>query len=138
MSYSIKLDIKINVPLSVAWNAWAEAGIWSQWVFMKMSNNFILGGEYSNGNNEGGKYLKIIPHKLISFSWNMNNYEPGSYVDVCFEKFDKNFIVCSLHHKNLKSIKNKKDAELGWRWAMNSLKNYLETGQGVQWEQWKT
>ena len=104
---------------------------------MNMTNDFVVGGEYGNGQGEGGKYLKIVPMETIQFSWNMRRYKPGSIIEVSFAKKGNTTTECKLIHSNLQSQSDKDDSGLGWNWAMDSLKSFLETGKPLSWEEWE-
>ena len=137
-TYETSFEREINSPLENVWSAWSDQTKWSSWVSMKMTTDFRVGGRYNNGNGEGGRYLEIIPHKIIQFTWEMKRYKPGSIIEVSFYNNKADTTICKLSHKNLQSISDKSDSELGWNWAMDSLKSFIENGKALSWEEWET
>lgn len=136
-TFVTSFERKINAPIKNVWEAWADADKWSSWVLMDMTNDFNVGGEYHNDKGEGGRYLKIVNMETIQFSWEMKRYKPGSFVEVRFKSIDNKVTECQLIHTNLQSQIDKHDSELGWNWAMDSLKSFLETGNPLRWEEWE-
>lgn len=127
----------ISASVNDVWTAWSDQVKWSSWVLMDMTNDFKTGGEYNNGKGEGGRYLKIVPMETIQFTWEMKRYKPGSIIEVNFKPLENTRTVCTLLHSNLQSQNDKDDSELGWNWAMDSLKSFLETGKPLSWEEWE-
>lgn len=136
-TFITSFERKITAPIKDVWEAWADAGKWSSWVLMDMTNDFKVGSEYHNGKGEGGRYLKIVHKETIQFSWEIKRYKPGSIVEVNFKSIDNKITECKLIHTNLQTQSDKDDSELGWNWAMDSLKSFLETGKPLSWEEWE-
>lgn len=135
--FETSFERKITAPIKDVWDVWADPAKWSLWVLMEMTNEFKVGSEYRNGKGEGGSYLKIVPMESIQFSWEMKRYKPGSIIEVNFKSIDNQITECKLIHSNLQTEGDKDDSELGWNWAMDSLKSFLETGKPLSWEEWE-
>ena len=136
MLYSMTTQRSIAAPIADVWSAWADPSRWSQWVMMEMTSDFQTCGRFSNGKAEGGVYKRIVEPSLLMFTWEMSRYQSGSSVEVYItEQGDKT--LCRLDHVALQHIEDMHDAEVGWAWAMDSLKTFLETGVALSWEQWE-
>ena len=136
MLYSMSTQRLIAAPIADVWSAWADPLRWSQWVMMDMTSDFRAGGRFSNGKGEGGMYKRISEPSLLMFTWDMSRYQSGSSVEVYItEQGDQT--LCRLDHVALQHIDDMHDAEVGWAWAMDSLKTFLETGAPLSWEQWE-
>lgn len=136
-TFTTSFERKIALPIENVWNAWADRTKWSSWVQMEMTNDFRVGGEYHNGKGEGGKYVKIVPLETIRFTWEMKRYQPGSIIEVNFKETENQTTECQLIHSNLQTQSDKDDSVLGWNWAMDSLKSFLENGKPLSWEEWE-
>ena len=136
MLYSMTTQRSIAAPIADVWSAWADPSRWSQWVMMEMTSDFQTGGRFSNGKAEGGVYKRIVEPSLLTFTWEMSRYQSGSSVEVYITEQGDN-TLCRLDHVALQHIEDMHDAEVGWAWAMDSLKTFLETGVALSWEQWE-
>jgi len=135
-TFNTSFERQINAAIEKVWQAWADASLWSSWVFMNMKTDFRVGGRYDNGKDEGGEYLEIVPMQKIKFTWEMKRYRPGSIIEIEFESTGQS-TLCKLLHSNLQTLNDVHDAELGWNWALYSMQCFLETGKPVSWEAWE-
>jgi uncharacterized protein YndB with AHSA1/START domain len=126
----------IQAPASAVWQAWADAGKWSAWAQMNITSDFRTGGRWNNDNGEGGEYIEITEHRLIRFTWEMKRFFPGTMVDVSLLANNNGSAICRLRHKNLQRQQDCNQADMGWNWAMDSLKCLLETNQSLKPCEW--
>lgn len=134
--HSFRTSRTLRAPIDRVWRAWADGAEWSAWVGMSMRVDFRCGGRFDNGHGEGGEYLAIERPSLIRFTWEMNRYEPGSFVEVRLTARGPNTTECELRHLQLHTTQNCEDAHRGWSWAMDSLQSWVESGEPLPWEAW--
>jgi uncharacterized protein YndB with AHSA1/START domain len=127
----------INVPVSQAFAAWAEAEHVARWFTTSAEQDFREGGRYGNADGDAGEYRRIVLNKLIRFTWEQKQHSPGSVVDVSFTPKQGNRVQVRITHARLKTSKDADDLREGWSWAIDSLKSYLETGSPITWEDWQ-
>jgi uncharacterized protein YndB with AHSA1/START domain len=137
-TFKITFERTINAPIQKVWEAWSDPTTWSKWAFQNITSDFKVGGKFDNGKGEGGEYIIIEPLKLIRFTWDINHYEPGSFIQIIFISKGEKETLCRLEHNELKRQSDKLDSEIGWNWGMDSLKSFLETGKGLTWDDWQT
>lgn len=128
----------IDVPAGDAFDAWAQASKLARWFTTTAEQDFREGGRYSNGDGDSGEFKRIVPGKLIRFTWEQKHHRPGSVVTVTFAPRGGSRSVVRITHSRLVTAADRDDLKLAWSWAADSLKSFLETGKPITWEAWET
>jgi len=121
----------IAVPCDEAWGAFAEAKHLSKWFTKKAKQSFRVGGRYSNGDGDGGVFLAIDAPRRLRFTWEQPKHAAGSVVEVTITPKDAGRCVVRVTHGRLASQAEVTDLNPAWSGAMDSLKEYLETGKAL-------
>lgn len=127
----------IRRPLERVWDAWADSGQMSTWFSEGTRQDFRVGGRYENGDHDAGTFLEIEPMESIRFTWEQKIHHPGSVVEVRFESASAEETEVQIHHTDLFDESEVENLTEGWSWALDSLKNYLEKGRPIGFDEWK-
>lgn len=136
MVYSFTVQKTIKAPVKKLYESFSKAKELSTWFTTNHKHNFRAGGKYKNGDGDEGKYLVIKPNRLIRFTWENKMHCPGTEVVLRFNE-GKNKAQIKLTHSKLATPGHVKDMKMGWSWALDCLKSYLETGNRISFEQWQ-
>jgi uncharacterized protein YndB with AHSA1/START domain len=136
MAHSFTIQKTIAVNTAAAFNAFSSAKELSTWFTTKHKHTFRPGGKYTNGDGDKGKYISIVPRRLISFSWENEQHCPGTEVQIRFKNIKTNKTKIKLTHSKLATPMHVADMKTGWSWALACLKSYLETGKKITFEDW--
>ncbi|MEP0814097.1 MAG: SRPBCC domain-containing protein [bacterium] len=134
--FQISVSKTIAAPAFEAFDAWAKAAKLNKWFTTGAKQKFEEGGAYSNGDNDKGVFRRIVMDKLIRFTWENEKHSPGTVVEVQFEAKPGGKSVVRVIHSKLSDKKCADDMKTGWKWALDSLASYLETGKGIRYEKW--
>lgn len=135
--YQLSVSRVIAAPVGRAWDALATTKGLNAWFTHSAKQEFVEGGEYSNGDGDHGVFRRINDHKNIRFTWNSKHHKPGSVVEVRFYPKGDDKCQVVLQHMKLASKKEVDDLREAWSWALDSLRSYLEAGKGIRFEEWK-
>jgi uncharacterized protein YndB with AHSA1/START domain len=133
----LKSTVTVRVSQEEVFAAFTEPAHLSRWFTTDARADLRVGGRYSNGDNDKGKFLEIDPPRRVRFTWENEMHCPGTMVDVEFNVTDDREVAIRLEHSQLSSEKDVRDMETGWSWALESLKSYLETGRAIPFEGWQ-
>lgn len=126
----------IATGIKRAYAAWADPALLSRWFTTTARRDFQVGGRYENSDGDSGEFLKIVPNRLIRFTWENKQPQPESRVNVEFSQQGENCTAVRLTHEKLKTKKDADKLKQGWSWAMDSLKSFLETGIAISYSDW--
>lgn len=135
--FAVNVSKTIAVPVERAWQAWADAKELSTWFTNNHEQDFTVGGAYRNGDGDKGTFKKIVPSQRIHFTWDNEKHSPGSLVIVEFLAKGENKTTVAITQEKLPDRQAVEEQKEGWNWALSSLKNYLETGAPIGFEDWK-
>ena len=136
--FDISFQRKIKAPVDRVYRAWTEPDELNRWFTTKAKVEAKVGGRYSNADGDAGEFRRVEPNKRLVFTWEQKQHQPGSVVDVMFMPEGPEKTVVYLTHRKLQSKEDADDLKNGgWRWALDSLKSYLESGRPVKYEDWK-
>lgn len=108
----------------------------NEWFTKGAVVDFRVGGRYENQDGDSGEFLEIDSPRLLAFTWEQPEHEPGSSVRVELTR-RRTATAVSIEHLNLASFEEVCDLNIGWNWALDSLKHYLEEGSGIAYADWK-
>jgi uncharacterized protein YndB with AHSA1/START domain len=121
----------IGAPVREAFRAWSDARRLSRWLTTKTTQEFRVGGRWSNSEGDHGEFQRIVPNRHLRFTWNAPGYASVSRVEVGFEALGRGRCSVNVGHSRLRSPREREAAQAGWAWAMDSLRSWLETGEPV-------
>jgi uncharacterized protein YndB with AHSA1/START domain len=127
----------ITASSDAAYEAWSSAEKQSAWFTTVVRHDLKVGGRYSNADGDCGVFREIVPNRRLRFSWEQPCHSPGSEVTIEFEPVDTDVVNVRLTHTNITRSEDASDLVLGWEWALDSLKSYLETGSGIAYRDWE-
>ena len=130
------VEEKINAPVDRLYSAWSDAGQLSRWFTTSHVHDFRVGGSYHNDDKDEGVFLEIENNKKIRLTWENKEHCPGTEVEVIFEPLQTGSSKITIIHSKLSSQQHYDSMNTGWRWAVYSLKSYLETGKAVRYDEW--
>lgn len=131
-TYRVRVQQAIDAPLSSAWEAFTTSRGWNGWFSSKTQLNLKPGGRYSNADHDTGRFVETKPKRLLRFTWENPKACPGTLVTVRFKALGPRRCRVTLTHSRLAAPeRGPKEMYGGWRWALNSLKSWLETGKPV-------
>jgi uncharacterized protein YndB with AHSA1/START domain len=136
-STEVVVERTITASAEAAFDAWSSLEKQSAWYTTGTKHDFRVGGRYSNADGDCGSYLEIVPNARLAFTWEQPCHSPGSKVLIEFMPVDTDVVNVRLTHSNLSQPEDASDLLLGWEWALDSLKSYLETGAGIGYRDWE-
>ena len=134
--FEISASKTIAAPVSKVFSAWANADKLNRWFTTGAVQQFKTGGTYSNNNHDKGVFKRIVLNRTIKFTWDNENHCPGTMVMVEFTPKPDGRTVVRITHSRIKSLKEAEGMKTGWKWALDSLANFCETGNGIQYAEW--
>jgi uncharacterized protein YndB with AHSA1/START domain len=120
-----------------AFDAWTTAEGLNGWFTTGAEVDLREGGEYRNGDTDHGKYVLVDRPHAVSFTWEQKQHKPGSVVSLEFKEHGGK-VRAMLTHAFLTQEDAKDLANGGWDWAMDSFVSWVETGQAISYNDWKT
>lgn len=133
----IVVEREITASAESAFDVWSSLEKQSAWFTTGKKQDFRVGGRYSNADGDCGVYLEIVPPTRLRFTWEQPCHSPGSEVAIDFTPIDSDVVNVRLTHSKLGSPDDASDLMLGWEWALDSMKSYLETGAGIGYRDWE-
>lgn len=133
----LKLEKEIRAPQNVCYDAFTLPENLSKWFTTNAKADLRVGGRYSNDDNDEGEFLEVKPNELLRFTWDNKAHCPGTEVKVEFKALDKNKTNITLNHSGLVDEIHLSDMKSGWSWALESVKQYLETGKILTYDEWE-
>ncbi len=95
------------------------------------------GGKYSNDDGDQGEFIELKPYERVRFTWDNKEHCPGTEVKIEFISISEDKTKIILIHSNLESEFHLNDMGKGWRWALENIKSYLETGKTITFDEWE-
>jgi uncharacterized protein YndB with AHSA1/START domain len=136
--FEIAVERTIRADQRACWDAWTKSEHLDKWFTSGAQVDLRTGGRYSNADNDTGEYLVVDEPRRLRFTWEQKMHEPGSEVEVTCEPQGEGTKMTLIHSKLAKKEEAEELLAGGWEWALDSLKSYLETGNGVRYEDWKS
>ncbi|MEO5928319.1 MAG: SRPBCC family protein [Candidatus Kapaibacterium sp.] len=129
-------QLMIRSSASSAYAACANPELLSQWFTTGAQQDVHVGGRYSNNDGDSGEFLEVVPNQRLKFTWEQPRQAPGSRVTIEFIPQGVNEVHVRLTHSNIETEEDLAGLEDGWRWALDSLKSFLERGIGIRYAEW--
>jgi len=134
--FGVDVQRTVAAPVERAWAAWTVAGELARWFTTEAEVDLRVGGRYRNADGDAGEFTRIEPNQRLRFTWEQPQHRHGSVVEVTFTDRGDGRTTIRLSHTRLGSADDVADLRTGWSWAMDSMKAYLETGEGIRYDDW--
>ena len=131
------VEREMTSSIEAAYEAWSSAEKLSAWFTTGAKQDLRVGGRYSNADGDCGTFLEVEPNQRIRFTWEQPCHSPGSEVTLEFRSIDSDVVNVRLTHAGLGRAEDQSDLALGWEWALDSMKSFLETGSGIRYRDWE-
>lgn len=109
----------------------------TRWLTKEAVTDVRVGGRYENSDGDRGEFLVVDPPRRLRFTWENPEHSPGSEVETVVLPKTANKSTVSLEHSKLKSREEFEAMKEGWNWALDSLRSFLEKGNGISFEEWR-
>ncbi|MCJ2532259.1 MAG: SRPBCC domain-containing protein, partial [Candidatus Thermoplasmatota archaeon] len=106
-----------------------------RWFTQDARADLRIGGRYENKDSDQGEFLRLDPPRRIRYTWENPNHAPGTVVEIWIDPKDETNSLIRLAHSRLKNREEFEDLKMGWGWALDSLRSYLETGRPIPYEE---
>lgn len=116
--------------------ALTEPELLSRWFSPNARADLRVGGRYENSDGDRGEFLRLEPPSRLKYTWENPEHAPGTVVEVSIDPKGSGKSLVLLEHSGLKNREDFEDLRRGWRWAMDSLRSYLENGRPIPYEEW--
>jgi uncharacterized protein YndB with AHSA1/START domain len=136
MGYNICVTKGIAAPLEKVFGAFSKTSELDKWFSKKSKQDFKVGGRFENADGDSGEFVKIRENKDLKFTWENPRHAPGSLVEIKVQASGNKTNVVVTHDR----IQKRDDADglrIGWMFALESLKVYLEKGATLKFEDWQ-
>ncbi len=135
--HSLTLSRTVAASSEAVFSALTDAAELSTWFTREAVVDLRVGGRYANADKDNGVYLIIDPPGHLRFTWDNAEHCPHTVVDIVLVPRTSHHCEITLIHSKLESEQHVQDMSVGWNWALDSLKSYLETGKPISFETWQ-
>jgi uncharacterized protein YndB with AHSA1/START domain len=134
--FGVDVQRTVRATPEQAWAAWTEAAALSRWFTTQAELDLRPGGRYRNADGDAGTFKRVEPPRRLAFTWENQQHQPGSVVEVTFSPRPDGRTTVRLSHTRLANADEVADLRHAWSWAMDSYRSYVETGAGIRYEDW--
>lgn len=136
-------DLELTVEKEISstpaniYNALTDPQILSRWFTTNAKGDLSIGGRYSNDDADEGEYLELRPFEKIRYTWENPGHYPGTEVSIEIISLTYDITRVRVTHFKLESEEAIEEMRGGWTWALDNLKQFLETGIPITYDKWK-
>lgn len=136
--WTVIKEISISSQPSRIFSALTVSNQLDKWFTNGAKVDLRIGGKYSNGDGDRGRFLDIVRNYRLRFSWDNPGWAPGSVVEILLKRIRDRTIVTLIHSgfKKEKEVLHYASKESGWDWALSNLKAYVEGRRTSSYEDW--
>jgi len=134
--FTVDVQRTIKASAKETWDKYLQPRHVSKWFAAKAKAQLRVGGRYDNADGYGGEYLALSPPKRARMTWEAADCCPGTIVEMTILPAGPGKVAVRVTHTKLKTQKDRKEIKEGWSWALDSFKSYVETGEGIEYDQW--
>ncbi|MFQ5907243.1 MAG: SRPBCC domain-containing protein [Thermoplasmata archaeon] len=134
--FVVTVQRTIRTSPEVAYKALTEPSLLSRWFTQDAQAELRVGGRYENKDGDNGEFLRLEPPERLKYTWENPKHAPGTVVEIWISPKGEEKSLIRLEHSRLKNLQEFEDLRKGWRWALDSLRSYLETGRPIPLEEW--
>ncbi|MFQ5918572.1 MAG: SRPBCC domain-containing protein [Thermoplasmata archaeon] len=135
-AFVARVQRTVRVPAETAYAALTVPDQLSRWFTEDAHADLRIGGRYENRDGDQGEFLRLDPPGRIKYTWENPDHAPGTMVEIWIEPKEEAKSLIRLEHSRLRNQAEYEDLKQGWRWALDSLRSYLETGRSIPYEEW--
>ncbi len=138
--YSISVSRLVAASAPKAFDALSRPADLSRWFTRGARANVEVGGSYSNGDGDRGRFLAVARPRRLRMTWENEKHAPGSIVEFAITTASGAKGPRARVEATHSRLATKRDAEkmkAAWSWALDSLRSYLETGKPISVEAWE-
>lgn len=128
--FQISVSRTLNSPLEKAWRALAQESDLVRWYAKDAAIDFRKGGVWGSPNSGRGILTTLNPLKNFILKWEQAAFTPGSVVEFSLTPKDDGRCVVTLQHRKIALQEEASELRDQWSGRLDSLRGYLETGQG--------
>ncbi len=128
-TFTVAVQRTMRATPEQAYDALTHPDVLSRWFTRSAQADLRVGGRYSNADGDQGEFLIMDRPQHLRFTWDNPEHSPNSLVEVVFTEKPDGRVTVRLEHSRIQTQAGYEDMKLGWTWAIDSLKSYLETGK---------
>ncbi len=130
-TFTVAVQRTMRATPEQAYDALTHPDVLSRWFTRSAQADLRVGGRYSNADGDQGEFLIMDRPQHLRFTWDNPEHSPNSLVEVVFTEKPDGRVTVRLEHSRIQTQAGYEDMKLGWTWAIDSLKSYLETGKAL-------
>ena len=124
--YNICVTKTVAAPVAEVFEAWANPGQLSEWFGSDVKADASDGGRFNDGCGNSGEYLRVRENKDLRFTWENDEAESATRVDVAFADKGKGKTGITLNHQRIQNRREADGLRKAWGESFDSLKSMLE------------
>ncbi len=128
--YEFSVSRTIDATPEAAFAALTTADGWNGWFTSDADVDARVDGRYKTADGDAGTFLALDAPRRVRMTWEHAKHPSGSVVEFGIAPKDDGRVVVRVTHSKLPDAASRDDLRGGWKWAMGSLRSYLETGTG--------
>ncbi len=131
-------EVTISATPSRTFRALTEPSQLNGWFTHAAEVDLRVGGRYSNGDHDQGKFLEVLQNKRLRFTWDNPRHAKGSVVEILLTGRKGKTLATLLHYgfHRRSDLEHYGSGTSGWDWALDNLKAHLEGRRVTQYETW--
>lgn len=133
--FQISVSRTLSVPLEKAWSALSQESDVVRWFAKDAKLDFRKGGAWGSLNSGRGVLTTLNPLKNLILKWDRAALTPGSVVEFSLTPKGEGRCAVTLQHRKIALQEEASELRDQWSKRLDSLREYLETGQGAPVEQ---
>lgn len=127
--YMICVSKTVGAGADLAFNAFTKPALLAHWFAEKIDQNLAVGGAFESSDGNRGTYKNIQPGKTLKFTWEGQDQEQDTVVEVKFQPKDASKCSIMLTHDRIGSKAEADGLRKAWGEAFDKLKKCLEKGE---------
>lgn len=135
--YEVSVTRRIEATAARAFDALTRPSDLSHWFTRGARANLEVGGAYSNGEGDRGRFLALVRPKRIRMTWDNQQHAPNTVVEFVVSSASSGKVQVAVTHSRLSSRRDAATMKEAWAWALDSLRSYLENGKAISVEAWE-
>ncbi len=135
--YEISVTRLVAAAAARAFDALSKPADLSHWFTRGARANLEVGGSYSNGDGDRGRFLAVARPRRLRMTWENEKHAPGTIVEFMIAGVAGGKSRIAVTHSRLTTRRDAEKMKVAWSWALDSLRSYLETGKPISVEAWE-
>ncbi|MEK7348244.1 MAG: SRPBCC domain-containing protein [Candidatus Eisenbacteria bacterium] len=135
--YEISASRLVAAAAARAFDALSKPADLSHWFTRGARANLEVGGSYSNGDGDRGRFLAVARPRRLRMTWENEKHAPGTIVEFTIAASGGGKSRIAVTHSRLATRRDAEKMKEAWSWALDSLRSYLEAGKPISVEAWE-